>query len=308
MPDTSRPFDAAARPTCDAAASPRHRWAALGFVTALLVVVAACGSTASNADPSADTTATKARTDDCRVDTGHLDAPDAATVKGTIRVLAASSLTEAFADLAEAFSEQYPDAKADVSFGASSELVARIHQGVPADVLATADAATMDLAVEPPDGADADVETPVTLTCNQMAIITEKGNPLGLTGPGGLGSHDVRFVLCAPEVPCGAAARTVLRNAGVTAEPVGSEANVKAVVAKVAAGEADAGVVYVTDADAADDQVAKVQIPATQNVSTTYRIAVTRDADEPEVADAFVAFATSSDGQKILRDHGFGRT
>lgn len=279
------------------------------LVAAFALVTTACGSTPSPGARAAKVTAPSGliSAGACRP-SSRVDAPPPpGSVEGSIRVLAASSLTEAFAELGDAFTARYPDAKAELSFGASSELVARIHEGAPADVLVTADATTMNLAADPGDGSGPDVDAPVTLTCNQMTLITAHGNPLGITWPGGLNRDGVRFVVCAAEVPCGRAAREVLGRAGVKAEPVGSEANVKAVVAKVASGEVDAGIVYVTDALAAADSTGQVAIPAPQNVTTSYEIAAVRRSDDPATAKAFVAFATSAEGRGILRDHGFGR-
>lgn len=238
------------------------------------------------------------------VGTGPPPGPD--TVKGHIRVLAAASLTDAFGELAEKFERTQPDAKVDLSFGASSNLVAQVHAGAPADVLATADTTTMDLAVDPPGRSRPDVDTPVTLTCNAMTIITAPGNRLHITSLEDLARHDVRFVLCAAPVPCGRLGREVLRHAGIDARPVGSEADVTAVVAKVASGEVDAGIVYITDARDARGTTDEVPIPASQNITTTYPIAVTRDSGDPRAARAFIAFATSPAGQRILHEHGFG--
>src|SRR5690606_37380035 len=137
-------------------------------------------------------------------------------------------------------------------------------------------------------------------------ILTAKSNPLRIEGLADLARSDVRFALCAAPVPCGHLGREVLDRAGVDAEPVGSEANVKAVVAKVVSGEVDAGIVYVTDARAVAREASSVPIPAAENVVASYPIAVTTDADRPRAARAFVAFVRSPDGQKILASHGFG--
>lgn len=286
-----------------------HRPVVSRLVAATLCVfaahlLAACGS--SSDLTNAPTTTPTAASRRCVPDVNAAALPDAKAVHGSIRVLAAASLTGAFSEIATEFSNTYPDAKVATSFGASSDLVAQIHQGAPADVLATADTDTMDQAVHPSDGRSGDVDAPVTMTCNRLVILTAKGNPLHIRGLADLARDDVRFVLCAAPVPCGRLGREVLAKAGVDAEPMGSEANVKAVVAKVAAGEADAGIVYVTDAQAARDTTGSVTIPADQNLTTAYPIAITRATSRSQTAKAFVAFVLSAKGQKILRDNGFG--
>ncbi|HET8929257.1 MAG TPA: molybdate ABC transporter substrate-binding protein [Acidimicrobiales bacterium] len=277
---------------------------AFGIVAMALLVAGACASAPTPGPIVADPTAS--RSGDCEPAAGAATLPAKTAVHGTVRVLAAASLTGAFAELADAFEATYPGARVATSFGASSDLVARIHQGAPADVLATADTETMDLAADPPDGSRGDVATPVTLTCNTMMIITARGNPLHITSLADLARPDVRFALCAEPVPCGRLGRQVLHDAGVDARPVGSEANVKAVVAKVIAGEVDAGIVYVTDARVARPRASSVAIPAQNNVVTTYPIAVARDADNATAARAFVTFATGPTGRSILRSYGFG--
>ncbi|MBS1848537.1 MAG: molybdate ABC transporter substrate-binding protein [Actinobacteria bacterium] len=281
------------------------------IVAAAMLAAATCASCASPSTPStsppsspgADATTAPApattASDDCRVD-HDIAAPDRDTVTGSIRVLGAASLTGAFGALADAFERAQPRAHVETSFGASSGLVAQLGAGDGADVLATADTTTMNRAV-----ADHSVTAPATFTCNSMAIITAKGNPLHITGLASLARSDVRFVLCAAEVPCGRLGREVLARVGVRARPVGSEADVKAVVAKVGLGEVDAGIAYVTDGRAAGDTLTTIPIPAAQNVTTAYPIAVATHAGNPATARAFIAFVRSTQGRKILDDHGF---
>lgn len=274
-----------------------NRGTVSGAMAAVLaVVVVACSSAGS---PQAETKPTAA-SKPCTV-APSAGAPKAGSVTGSIRVLAAASLTGAFDELAHRFSEQNPEAKVDVSFGASSSLVEQIHQGAPADVLATADTTTMDTAL-----AAGDVTRPVTFTCNRMTILVPTHNPAHITSLASLTRHDVRFVLCAAPVPCGRLGREVLQRAGVHAQPVGSEKDVKSVVAKVAQGEVDAGIVYVTDAEAAEGSTDSVPIPSSDNVETSYPIAVTTGADNPTAARAFGQFVRSPEGQRVLHANGFG--
>lgn len=287
--------------------STRRSAAACAFAAVLLIGATACGAASDTTAPTSPVSAASVTTAnipaaaDCAPSTDGAALPRASQVTGSIRVLAAASLTGAFGDLVTAFDKAYPDAKVATSFGASSDLVAQIHQGAPADVLATADTETMADATKAND-----VTTPVTFTCNTMTILTAKGNPLKINSLADLARSDVRFTLCAEPVPCGRLGREVLANADVDAKPVGSEANVKAVVAKVTSGEVDAGIVYVTDAQAAAKDASSVAIPSSVNVVTAYPIAVTRNAGAPATAKAFVAFVRSAQGQKILSSYGFG--
>ncbi len=274
---------------------------------ALLVVVSTgCGSVSDGSTASESTAGSAATVDlgasaeDCPVPTDTPDGPEAGTVTGDIRIFAAASTAAAFDELGGAFTDAQPDSHVEVVTGASSELVARLDAGAPADVLATADAETMRLATDA-----GNVSDPMTFACNRMALLVGAGNPLGIDDPGDLARDDVRFVLCAPEVPCGRLGRDVLERAGVTARPVGSEANVAAVVAKVASGEVDAGITYVTDARTSPDLTDAVAIPDGLNVTTAYPIGLVDDADEPSAARAFIDFVGSPTGRDILGAHGF---
>jgi len=275
-------------------------WRSVALAATLLFGVAACGSVADSGTGATSSHPTSGASATCDPSTTAAP-PSPRKLTGHLRVLAAASLTGAFGDLARAFERAHPNVTVSPSFGASPSLVAKVHEGAPADVLATADPATMDDAVD-----DGDVRAPTTFTCNTMTILTAKGTPLHIRALADLARSDVRFALCAAPVPCGHLAREVLARAGVDAEPVGSEANVKTLVAKVVSGEVDAGIVYVTDARAVADDASSVPIPARHNVVTSYPIAVTTDADRPRTARAFVDFVRSPQGQRILASHGFG--
>jgi molybdate transport system substrate-binding protein len=225
---------------------------------------------------------------------------------GRITVFAAASLTDAFTAVADEF-EASNTASAEasrvtLSFAASSELVTQIVEGAPADVFASADRASMDVLVD----AGAARGDPVVFATNELAIVVAPGNPEGITGLPDLAGDDLLVVTCAPEVPCGAYARQALGASGVALTPVSLEENVRAVVAKVALGEADAGIVYATDAVAAGDDVDAVAIPDDVNVVAEYPIAVTADARSSATATEFLAFVLSERGQEILAGFGFG--
>lgn len=223
------------------------------------------------------------------------------TASGAVVVFAASSLTEAFTEIGDAFDAVNPDVSVTFNFAGSGDLVTQITEGAPADVFASADDANM---VKLTD-ADAAAGNPVTIAKNTLEIIVEKGNPKGISGLADLADPDLIVVLCADTVPCGQGAAKVLENAGVTVTPKSLEDKVKGVVTKVAVGEADAGIVFVTDVEAAGDGAAGVEIPADVNVISNCPIVVTKEAPNAGAAQAFVDFVASDAGQAVLAKYGF---
>jgi molybdate transport system substrate-binding protein len=218
-----------------------------------------------------------------------------------VLVAAAASLTDAFAEIGDAFAVDHPDTPIRFTFAASSTLAAQILDGAPIDVLASADTVTMGRLVD----AGATLDPPVVVARNRLAIAVAPGNPLGISGIADLADPDLVLVMCAPEAPCGRYAEAVLDTAGITAVPDSLEVNPRAVVTKVALGEADAGIVYATDAIAAADTVGSVAIPDETNVVAEYPIAVTRDGPNPDGARDFVEFVRGPVGRAILERHGF---
>ncbi len=221
---------------------------------------------------------------------------------GSITVFAAASLTGAFTDIGAAFEAAHPGASVTFDFAGSSDLVAQINQGAPADVFASADAANMATLATAGNAAAA----PVEFATNRMEIITAAGNPRHLTGLGDLAAHDLIVVLCAAPVPCGSYAERILAAASVAVTPKSREANAKAVVTKVSSGEADAGIVFATDVRAAGAAASGVEIPQAQNVVAAYPMAITKQSANPTGAQAFVDFVRSPAGRRILTDAGFG--
>jgi molybdate transport system substrate-binding protein len=221
-----------------------------------------------------------------------------------ITVFAATSLTEAFTTIGTAFEATPDGAPVEFSFDASSALVGQITEGAPADVFASADTANMDKLTE----ANLQGTDPVTFATNLLTIIVAKANPAGVTGVDDLADPDLKVVLCAEEVPCGNYANQILEAAGVDVTPVSLEENVRGVVTKVTSGEADAGIVYVTDVTAAGDAADAVEIPQDINVLAEYPIATVGASENPEVGEAFVDFVTGDEGQAILAQYGFGST
>ncbi len=222
-------------------------------------------------------------------------------VSGDIVVFAASSLTEAFTEMAEAFSAQNPGATVVFNFAGSSDLVTQISEGAPADVFVSADDSNMTKLTDAHENAG----EPMSIAKNTFAIIVEKGNPKGITGVADLANSDLIVVLCADTVPCGKGAKKVLENAAVTLTPASFEDKVKGVVTKVTTGEADAGIVFVTDVSAAGNDAEGVAIPADINVISNYPIVITKEATNPSAAQAFIDFVASDAGLAILSKYGF---
>jgi molybdate transport system substrate-binding protein len=278
--------------------STRHRAAAV-LAGALTLFVAACGS--DNNSGSAATTS--AAPGVASPPTTTAPATTAPAVAGNITVFAAASLTDAFTEVGAAFTKANPRAKATFSFDASSALVQQITQGAPADVFASADTANMDKLVS----AGLNGTQPQIFATNVLTIIVPPGNPKGIKAVADLASSDLKVVVCAPEVPCGKYAQQIFDAAKVTVKPVSLEQNVKGVVTKVTAGEADAGIVYETDVSATKGKADMVKIPTEINVVAKYPIASTKTSKETDVDAAFISFLLGSDGQAIMAKYGFGK-
>jgi molybdate transport system substrate-binding protein len=216
-----------------------------------------------------------------------------------LTVLAAASLTDVFQSLQEPYKVLHPSVEITYSFGSSSTLVEQVKQGVEAGLVATADEKTMGELVR----AEQLEERPQVFALNSLTIIVEQGNPLNVQGLSDLAREDLKVVLAAEEVPAGAYARQSLDAANVDVKPVSLEEDVKAVVSKVSLGEADAGIVYVTDAKAAGDAVDSVPIPEDDNVVARYPIVALDDDDKH--SEDFIALVLSEDGRKALAEAGF---
>ncbi|QYJ02603.1 molybdate ABC transporter substrate-binding protein [Nocardioides panacisoli] len=216
----------------------------------------------------------------------------------TVRVLAAASLTDAFTDLAEDFEAAHPDVEVELSFASSTSLAEQAADGAPGDVLATADPAAMRVATD----ADAAGE-PTRFATNVVVIATAPGNPAGITDLSSLAG--TTWVRCADQAPCGRASRELLDAAGVDAEPASLEEDVRATLEKVTSGEADAGLVYATDARAASDAVTAVEVPDADTVANDYLVAPLAQSEHPDLAEDFVELVTGPEGQRVLGEAGF---
>lgn len=216
-------------------------------------------------------------------------------LSGTVEVSAAASLQRSFDEIARAFEDEHPGVAVRTVYDGSSTLATQIGEGAPVDVFASADEKNMaKVAAQAPD--------PRVFAANTLVIAVPAGNPGKVAALTDLAR--VTTVLCAPEVPCGTASATLLAAAGVDVAPASVEQNVTAVLTKVAAGEADAGLVYATDVVGRDDVEAIVPAGA-DAVVNRYPIAALTDAPNPSAAAAFVDFVLSERGQAILADAGF---
>lgn len=218
----------------------------------------------------------------------------------TLTVSAASSLTGAFTAIGTAFEKEHPGVSVSFNFGGSSTLAEQIAAGAPVDVFASASKATMDTVV-----AAQRAGSPRLMARNAMAIVVPPSNPAGITSLADVARPGVRVVVCQESVPCGAAARAVFTNAGVTVTPASLEPDVKSVLAKVSADEVDAGIVYITDVLAAGPAVGSVTIPAGINVSTAYYVVAMSDSTRSDLASQFVEFVLGPTGQDVMSTAGF---
>ncbi|MDC7804743.1 molybdate ABC transporter substrate-binding protein [Sphingomonas sp. BLCC-B65] len=259
------------------------------YVLAALLagVVALAGCSAAGGSADADRTASAAASSDA--------------VTGELTVFAAASLKAAFTRLAEQFQASHPGVTIrPISYDGSSTLATQLIEGAPADVFASADEKNMQKVV-----AAGLASSPQPFATNVLTLIVPSGNPAGVHALADLATPSLRVVLCAAEVPCGAASQTLLQKAGVTASVDSYEQNVTAVLTKVASGEADAGLVYVTDA-ATTAAVQTVATPGADAVVNTYPIVALDDAANPAAARAFVDFVRSDAARVTLTDLGFG--
>ncbi|MFC4123923.1 molybdate ABC transporter substrate-binding protein [Nocardia rhizosphaerae] len=218
----------------------------------------------------------------------------------SLTVFAAASLKHVFTGLEREFEAADPGVDVRFSFAGSSDLAAQLIAGAPADVFAAADQPTMDKVV----ASGRITAAPLTFATNVLTLVTAPGNPKGINGIDDLA--DAAVVVCAPQVPCGRATGKVAAAAGVTLAPVSEESSVTDVLTKVTSGQADAGIVYVTDAAGAGDKVESVPIPQASAAVNTYPIAVVDDSGQAEAARRFTEFVTGPAGRAALAAAGFG--
>ncbi|WP_432848151.1 molybdate ABC transporter substrate-binding protein [Amycolatopsis sp. CA-161197] len=228
--------------------------------------------------------------------------PAGSSATGTLTVFAAASLTESFNELGKEFEAAHPGVTVKFDYEGSSALVQKLDNGAKADVFASADQANMDKAVQ---GGVIDGQ-PTVFATNKLAIAVAKGNPKGIKTFSDLTKAGLTVVVCAQQVPCGAATKKVEDNTHVTLKPASEETDVKQVLAKVQSGDADAGLVYVTDATSAADKVDKVDFPESSGAINSYPIAVVKDAPQAALAKEFNDFVLGAQGKAELTKIGFG--
>jgi len=237
---------------------------------------------------------------------GRNGSPNAAEIEpglsGSVTVAAAASLTEAFEQIGEEFTAANPAARVQFNFDASTTLSQQVIDGAPADALASADEANMTKVV---DAGKVEAE-PVIIATNSLMIVVKPGNPFGVRALEDLKRVDV-VSLCGRTVPCGRLAQESLGKAGVSipAETITRGQNAKTTIAAVGEGDADAGVVYATDVQAAGVAVEGIAIPTEHNSVATYPMAVLTDASNPALSRTFVDFVLGERGQAILRAAGY---
>jgi molybdate transport system substrate-binding protein len=222
-----------------------------------------------------------------------------------LTVSAASSLTEAFTEIGDAFENSNPGVSVTFNFGPSDGLATQINEGAPVDVFASASPTWVDAVQDDGPG----VTGRADFARNELAILVPSDNPAGIEAMDDLSEDDLRLVIAAEGVPAGDYAREILANAGIAgaalANVVSNEEDVKAVITKVLSGDADAGIGYVTDVTpGVADQITLVPIPDEVNVIATYPIAVVSGSEEADLAQRFVDYVLG-EGQRTLAEYGF---
>ena len=258
-----------------------------GFLalSATAVLLAACGGNSGEGSSAA----------------GSSSATSTAKLSGTLTVFAAASLTDVFTALGDQLKAENPGLDVRFNFAGSSALATQLTQGAPADVFASANEAQMKVVTD----AGLPADDPVVFAENVLEIAVPKGNPGHVTGLADFGKPELTLAVCAPDVPCGAAAQKVFRAAGVNAVPDTEEEDVKAALTKVQLGEVDAALVYATDVQAAGSDVEGIPFPEAEQAINEYPICRLKAAPNPEAATGFLDLVQSADGQKALTAAGF---
>jgi molybdate transport system substrate-binding protein len=220
---------------------------------------------------------------------------------GTLTVFAAASLTDVFTGLGDQLEKENPQLDVRFNFAGSDALATQITQGAPADVFASANDEQMKVVTD----AGLQAADPAVFAENVLEIAVPHGNPGHVTGLEDFANADLTLAVCAPSVPCGAAARAVFAAAGIDARPDTEETDVKAALNKVQLGEVDAALVYATDVQAAGDRVEGIEFPEADEAVNEYPICTLEAAPNPHAAQAFVDLVNSDEGRKALTGAGF---
>ncbi|HTX96427.1 MAG TPA: molybdate ABC transporter substrate-binding protein [Mycobacterium sp.] len=222
---------------------------------------------------------------------------------GHVVVFAAASLKPAFTQISQQYKTENPRSSVDFEFAGSSELATQLTQGATADVFASADTAQMDTVAK----AGLLAGNPTNFASNTLVIVTAPNNPKKVRSFADLAKPGLSVVICQNPVPCGAATQRIEDSTAVHLTPVSEELSVTDVLNKVTSGQADAGLVYVTDAHSAGNKVATVNFPEAADAVNVYPIAVLRTAPQPALAQKFMAMVTGDAGQNILAQSGFAK-
>ena len=272
--------------------STSRRVASAAAVVAVGLALAACGSSrdgSPGAGPGAPEPGTSA---------------SVPRLSGTVTVLAAASLTDSFTELGRVFEHAHPGVTVRFDFGGSSSLARSIVSGAPADVFAAADTRTMRTVTD----AGAVDGVPEVFARNRLEIAVPTGNPAHVRALADLARPEVKVALCAPQVPCGAAAERALAAGGVTLTPVTLEQNVKGALTKVVLGEVDAALVYRTDVNSARGSVRGIDFAQSEQAVNDYPIALLDKAPNAVGARAFIALVESAEGHRVLTAAGFQKS
>jgi len=232
-----------------------------------------------------------------------------------LTVFAAASLTDAFTEAGQVFSQAHPDITVSFSFAGSQELATQISQGAPADLFASANQNQMDAAVA---SGRINADAPHPFVQNRLVVIVPSDNPAGITTLADLANEGVQLVFAAAEVPVGQYTLDFLTKATVADDfpdrylelvqtnVVSYEQNVRAVFTKISLGEGDAGVVYASDVVGTEaENVIQLDIPDAFNTVAQYPIASLNDSENEVAAAQFITFILSTEGQAILAQYGF---
>lgn len=227
----------------------------------------------------------------------------AAKAQRTVVVFAAASLKESFTTIARQYEAKHPGVTVKLNFAGSDTLAAEINGGAPVDVFASASPKTMELVTL--THAKRGIGQPKTFTRNQLEIVVPPGNPKHVTDLADTAKPGIKLVLCAISVPCGAAAQRVYAAARVQVRPASLELDVKSVLNKVELGEADAGLVYVSDVKTAGGKVSGITFPQSGKAIATYPIVGINTGKDSADGQAFIAYVLSKSGQDVLTANGF---
>jgi molybdate transport system substrate-binding protein len=260
------------------------RVAAAAGLLVLLATAAGCGTGSSSPSASGGSGAS-------------------AATEQTLTVFAAASLKSTFTTLGQRFEADHVGTTVAFNFAGSADLVTQLQQGAPADVFASADSTNMAKAT-----ADQLVDgTPVTFASNTLEIAVPPDNPARVTSFADLARPGVKVVVCAPAVPCGSAADTIETATGIALHPVSEETAVTDVLNKVQTGEADAGLVYVTDVRSAGAEVTGIAFPESRDAVNQYPIATLTGSKNKALAQQFTELVTGPEGQRVLAEAGFAK-